>query len=168
MPVQTTTANGSYYFNNVSPGTYKVVVNLPSGYIVSIRPGAGSRTNKATADGARAVIGDVTVTLDGSDVLWQNFGFVRSRTINGRAWYDTDSDGMIESGETRASGLTVRLYQNSDTTYTTPVNNIYGSPLVTTTNSSGVYSFSAVPTGTYKAIITMPSGQIVTVKNHVD
>ncbi len=161
-PLTTTTnANGEYSFSYIPYGTYKAVVTTPSGYIVTIK--TVSTDNDAVNSGTRAIAGGYNMTTPVS-VTNCDFGFATPSMISGRVWVDMDTDGMIDTGETRVLGLTVGLYQNSDTTYSTPVNNLYGSPLVTTTNAIGEYSLSAIPAGTYKVVVTTPGGYAITVK----
>ncbi|MEA4938737.1 MAG: SdrD B-like domain-containing protein [Christensenella sp.] len=153
----TTSASGTYGFSLVPYGTYKIVVTTPAGYVVTVH----ANDNDATPFGTRAIIGNVAVTT-ATSVNNMDFGFADNRTIAGRAWVDTDADGAIDASEAAFSGLTVGVYANTDTTYTTPITNIYGAALTTTTSATGTYSFAAVPIGTYKVVITTPSGYIVT------
>ncbi len=161
-PLTTTTnSSGQYSFSAIPAGTYKVVATTPSGYIVTAK--TATSDNDAVASGTRAVISGIVLS-GATSASFQDIGFTPNRTLNGRVWYDTNADGMIDTAETRVSGLTVGVYANTDTTYTTPVNNIYGTALTTTTNASGIYSFWGVPAGTYKVVVTTPSGYIVTLK----
>lgn len=100
----------------------------------------------------------------GNETTYVNQFKIVNRSISGRVWVDMNGNGIINAGETKISGLTVGLYLNSDTTYKTPVKNKSGQSLVTKTDANGVYNFDEVPTGTYKAVITTPTGYKITVK----
>jgi uncharacterized repeat protein (TIGR01451 family) len=74
-----------------------------------------------------------------------------SGTIGDTVWYDTNANGVQDNGETGIAGAKVRL--------TFPDN----STAETTTNANGLYLFSALEPGSYKAevilsSITAPSG----------
>ena len=155
----TTSATGTYSFASVPYGTYKLVVTTPGESIVTIL----ANDNDAVASGTRAIINNVALTT-ATSVTNQDFGFALNRTISGTVWTDLDWDGMLETGETRVSGLTVGVYPNAATTYTTPVNDLYGAPLTTTTDANGAYSFSQIPYGSYKVAALTPDHHIVTLK----
>ena len=59
-----------------------------------------------------------------------------SASVAGTIWQDTDHDRVLDPGETRVSGWTVELLDNTDTVVGT-----------TTTNSSGTYQISHVVPG---------------------
>jgi uncharacterized repeat protein (TIGR01451 family) len=159
-PVKTATTNSSgvYSFSGVSYGNYKVAVATPSGYAVTKL----ANDNDAVASGTRAAINGLSVSTVNT-ISNKDIGFTQNRTISGRIWNDLDADGMIDTGETRISGLSVGIYVNTTTSYLVPVNSVLGTPLTTTTNASGEYSFSYIPEGTYKVVVTTPGGYVVTV-----
>ncbi|MCE5189133.1 MAG: DUF5979 domain-containing protein [Eubacteriales bacterium] len=100
---------------------------------------------------------------EGDETTYVNQFTILDRALSGVAWYDANGDGVIDGDETRASGLTVGLFDSSDTNYTTLVNDNDGNPLIAVTDSSGAYSFSEIPQGTYAAVITTPEDYDVTV-----
>lgn len=155
----TTATDGTYSFSVIPYGTYKIVATTPSGYVVTVL----ANDNNAVPSGSRAVINGANLTT-ATALTNQDFGFTTSHTISGTVWTDTDWDGMLETGEPRVSGLTVGVYPSSSTTYTTPVNDLYGMPLTTTTDANGAYTFAQIPYGTYKVVALTPDNHIVTLK----
>jgi hypothetical protein len=125
----TTDENGYYSFGDLPAGTYTVTVSAPSGLTNSVDP-YGS-------DDGQSV---VTIGAGGVN-LAQDFGYKAStpNTISGTIWEDTDADGTLEGGESgRFEGVTVVLYDSDGNVVAT-----------TETDSSGNYSFTGLPDGTY-------------------
>ena len=78
-----------------------------------------------------------------------------STSLTGRAFADTNADGLQNGGEANLGGLTVTL---------TPVGG--GTPIVVQTNANGDW-VAAVATGVqYSVVITPPSGQVATTRNN--
>ena len=125
----TTDENGYYSFGDLPAGTYTVTVSTPSGLTNSVDP-YGSNDGQSVV-----TIGAGGVNLD------QDFGYKAStpNTISGTIWEDTDADGTLEGGEPeRFEGVTVVLYDSDGNVVAT-----------TETDSSGNYSFTGLPDGTY-------------------
>lgn len=130
-----TNENGSYYFGNLRPGSYTVVVDtttLPAGL-----------TN--TVDPDTATVNQAAVTLDAGEIdLLQDFGYQGGNTVSGTLWQDTDADGFRDAAETGwLEGVTVVLRDSGG--------NIVGT---TTTDEYGNYSFAYLPNGTYSVDVT--------------
>ncbi len=155
----TTTSTGGYTLSSIPYGTYKVVTTTPNGYVVTVL----ANDNDAVPSGTRAVINSIDLTT-ATSYVHKDFGFTISHSISGTVWTDIDWDGMLETGEPRVSGLTVGVYPSTSTTYTTPANNLNGTPLTTTTDANGAYSFAQIPYGTYKVVALTPDNHIVTLK----
>lgn len=146
-----TLANGTYTFSGLGVGTYKAAITIPSWFYVS--PLAND--NDAVVNGARAVVTPIDVGASAS-ITNKDFGLVPyDPTISGRVWIDEDYDAILDTTETRVSGLTVGLYLNTDTNFTSPIR-------TTTTDSSGAYLFPQLNPGTYKVAALTPSGHFVT------
>jgi uncharacterized repeat protein (TIGR01451 family) len=131
----TTDENGYYSFGNLPAGTYTVTVSVPSGLTNSVDP-------YGSDDGQSVVtIGAGGVNLD------QDFGYKAPtpNTISGTIWEDTDADGTLEAvTETnRFAGVTVVMYDGDGNVVAT-----------TETDSSGNYSFTGLPDGTYTVDVT--------------
>lgn len=132
-----TDANGYYLFDKLVPGAYTATVTSPLGLTATT---AISYTATLTA-------GQFYDTAD--------FGFRGGSSIGDRVWYDTDGDGVQDTGETGIAGVTVYLYQDAN-------HNGYfddGEPFVgtATTDANGNYIFGNLPPGDYLAVIDRSS-----------
>jgi hypothetical protein len=78
--------------------------------------------------------------------------------LGDRVWYDTDRDGVQDSGEPGFQGVVVKLFGNGTCA---------GSALATrTTEVHGRYLFTNLPAGTYcVAFRNVPSGWLVTLRD---
>lgn len=126
----TTAANGTYTFTNVTNGNYKIQVDtsdtdIPSGYTLG------------TAN-------DLAVTVAGSPVTGQNFGFDKppaTVTISGKVWNDANGSANntftnINTGNeigTNAGGLFAILVDSSG--------NVVASTAI---NADGTYTFTNI------------------------
>ncbi|GEM_PF-1400039 len=127
--IQTTTtdANGAYTFTQVVNGNYKIQVDtsdtdIPSGYTLGT-------TN------------DLPVTVSGSDITNQNFGFDKppsELTISGTVFSDADADVTINDSDagTNATSSSLTVYA---------INNTGNVVDKTTVNANGTYSLTNVP-----------------------
>ena len=138
-----TGAGGSYSFTNLPAGDYVVIETDPAGY-VSTTPNSVPATVSAG--------GSATVNFgDYQTLLTQHYP-----TSHGVVYNDANGNGILDSGETPLSGVTVELKNNVGTVIAT-----------TTTNSSGGYSFNNLVSGTYIVTETDPPGYISTTLNNV-
>ncbi len=140
---QATDLSGLVTFSG-PPGVYTFTIPTdPSGYIRS--PG-----NTGTASTA--------LVLSGATAPAVPFGYYRPAQINGTVWFDTNSNGIFDSGEPGMENVSVRLTGN---------NSGPGTPV--TTNSSGAFTISGIePTGltnsSYQLCFTAPTGFFFTSK----
>ncbi|MCK6625359.1 MAG: hypothetical protein L6R45_09300 [Anaerolineae bacterium] len=81
-----------------------------------------------------------------SSNLTIDFGFYRL-SLGDQVWFDNNNNGLLDGGETGASGVTVRLY---DATGTTVLSS-------TTTDANGFYTFTNLFSGTYIVEIVPPA-----------
>lgn len=128
----TTTADGSYSFADLVPGTYKVSQVLPSGY---------SNTTPVERS---------TTVLSGKNAS-ACFGVLPAKAKPGSVgcsvFDDADKNGQRDPGEGGLAGVTVRLLDAS------------GKLLSTTTSATdGTYGFPDLAPGTYTVETDLPSG----------
>ena len=145
----TTDANGNYKFDNLLPGTYKVVETQPDGYL-SVGATAG------TVGGAtRGVVTSVdvlsSINLDGGDdSIHNDFAEIRPAEVSGHVYYDANDNGVFDAGETPLSGVQVTLLDaNGNST-----------GLTATTDDSGSYRFGNLMPGTYGVSEAQPDGYL--------
>ncbi len=154
-----TNTSGDYTFSNLRQGYYYVVVH--SEYIV------GSQTADVNQNGVCTVCdsksGLTTDNVNNSPfpgdlsnnttITNVNFGYNVSNStynIGDTLFYDWNGDGIQDGTDEPMSGITIELLGPDGTVIAT-----------TTTNSSGVYGFSARPVGYYTvrvATSSLPSG----------
>lgn len=71
-------------------------------------------------------------------------------SVGDKVWQDTNGNGVQDAGELGVSGVAVTLKQGATTVATT------------TTDASGLYSFTNVVPGTYTVVFQKPSGSSFT------
>jgi hypothetical protein len=126
------------------PGVYTFTVPTnPTGYTRS----PGNTGTAATA-----------LVLSGQTAPAVPFGYYLPAQINGTVWFDTNSNGIFDSGEPGMENVSVRLVGN---------NSGAGTPV--TTNSSGAFTITGIePTGltysSYQLCFTAPTGFVFTSK----
>lgn len=144
----TTGPDGSYYFTNVDPGTYTVVVDTANfepggpldGYTVtSGLESEGANTSRAITVLADDVITNVDFGYD-NPTLW---------SISDRLWYDADRDGLFDAGESGIGGVAVNLLDEDGNVIATVI-----------TNPDGTFTFSGVPNGNYTIQIADNTNQL--------
>ncbi len=181
----TTNASGYYSFTNLPAGTYTPTVtasNFQSGGVLLNYLSSTSFTSTYTAatngrdhgidpaslatyatngvsaspvalgSGLQPTSEDTgaatTPNGDAQNNLTADFGFYRQQ-IGNTIWVDSNNNGIIDGGEQpyTAGPITVTLVDNNT-----------GAVLSSTTTSTGIYTFTQVPSGTYVVSITVPAG----------
>src|SRR5581483_10054973 len=97
----------------------------------------------------------VTVAANQTD---SGVNFAEQISIKGTVFNDTNGNGTLDTGETPIAGQTVFL--NIDNTGAPDSNNPS-----TITDSSGNYSFSDLPAGSYPLAVLAPTGSTITTSN---
>ena len=148
----TTAADGSYGFDGLLPGTYRVEVILPSGFELSPKDqGADSLLDSDVSlvvGGSRA---DATVTLMGGGHVDLDAGLFQLAAVEGQIWLDLDGDGSREVGEELFAGtITVELLDET------------GAVVGTQTITDGNYRFEDLPPGEYSIRVVPPAGHNTT------
>jgi LPXTG-site transpeptidase (sortase) family protein len=134
----TTNGSGVYNFYGLRWGTYTISLS-----------GVTSYTATYDLDGTGTLYSVTTNVGRGSERTDVDFGLyamVSLGSVWDRVWYDTDGDGVQNSGEMWLSGVTMSL---SWAGYS-------GTAL---TNGSGEYLFSGIPAGNYSVSVSgLPTG----------
>jgi len=145
---------GSYLFSYLSDGKYRVVVDSADPDI------PGTRTPSTTTGHTVTLAGGVTSSFDGFTTLTDrsldaDFGFAPRPFIGDFVFFDANTNGTQDAGETGIPNVTLRLY-------TDPNNdgNISDGVLLATTNTAtgagaapiGYYQFPNLTTGGYYVV----------------
>ena len=80
------------------------------------------------------------------EMSWPDYTSVVASSVTGIVWQDDNSDGVVNSGEKRYSGVHVKLQKFDG-------NNYVDTGLETTTDSNGVYKFENLHSGKYRVIL---------------
>ena len=146
--------NGFYLFNDLTPGSYTIIVTAPAGYFFTAAD-QGDDSGDSDANGA-GVMATTTLESGEEDLTW-DAGLYRPATIGDRVWRDTNGNGVQDTGETGLDGVTVTL------TGTTGSGALVNH--TTTTVGGGFYSFTGLVPGTYQITVTAPSGEVFTYRD---
>ena len=145
LSTTTSTADGSYSFANVRPGTYSLAAGSPPAYLdgstVAGSPG-GTATNRRIS---AIALGQGVAGLE------NDFASIRPATLSGVVFEDSNGDGAREVSEHGLAGVTLTLTGTDD----------LGRSVSTTatTASDGTYAFTSLRPGTYTATETPPPGE---------
>ncbi|MFC7477028.1 SdrD B-like domain-containing protein [Dankookia sp. GCM10030260] len=140
----TTAADGSYAFEALPPGDYRVGFTAPAGLSFT-RPFRGAAATDSDADQVSGISG-IHSLASGSFDDGIDAGLYRRVTIGDRVWEDVDGDGLQGSGEPGLDGITVTL-----------TNDVTGDT-ATQVTVGGAYLFTDLPPGRYHVAFTAPPG----------
>ena len=154
---QVTDANGSYNFNGLNPGSYKVTFsNLPNGFEFT-QADAGTNDNlDSDADPASGMSGVINLGPGESNTSVDAGVVAKPSSIGDQVFNDANGNGIQDAGEAGVQGVKVTLtgagadgvLGNADDTTTTQV-----------TDANGNYSFDGLGAGSYKVTFSdLPSG----------
>jgi uncharacterized repeat protein (TIGR01451 family) len=151
IATQLTNTNGYFDFTSLPAGTYQVQVIAPTGEAFTIQTAyqnGGSTINSVvTAAGLSPAIalaaGQNDTNVDAGLILG---------SISGTVWFDTNDNGVQDTGEPDLSGVTVQLLQNSSVIATQ------------LTNTNGYFDFTSLPAGTYQVQVIAPTGEAFTIQ----
>ena len=108
----------------------------------------GSEPADQVGDGARANVAVGAYPAGASNL---NIDFVfrqRLYELGDLVWFDANNNGVANSGEATASGVTVQLYRDNGNGTFEP-GGLDGSPVATAVTVGGLYRFTSLPAGNY-------------------
>ncbi len=147
-----TDTNGIYGFDGLVPGDYFVEFILPANYMFSPQDsGADDVDSDADTTTGRTIV--TTLEPGENDPSW-DAGMFELASIGDYAWYDTNMNGVQDSGEAAVPDVTVNLYNGSGA--------LQGSD---TTDSSGIYGFDGLVPGDYFVEFILPANYMFTAQD---
>ncbi|MFZ5828546.1 MAG: SdrD B-like domain-containing protein [Planctomycetota bacterium] len=147
-----TGAAGTYEFEGVLPGTYRVVEAQPDGYFsVGARAGTVEGVTRGSALGSDIITG--VALLGGENSVDNDFGEVRPASISGHVYHDADNDGLRDDGETGIEGVRIEVFY-------IPSGVAVPAPIVIYTDASGFWSAGGLMPGFYRVVETQPTGYL--------
>ena len=171
----TTDGDGRYSFEDLLPGSYRVVFTLPAGYVWTLANTGGDALDSdplpvspaaATATTAPIVLTSAGVAdADPAGLILTNptidAGVVPLLSLGDLVWVDADGDGQYDVGtELPLAGVTVTLLDEGGN----PATDAFGAPVgPATTDADGRYSFTDLLPSAYFVEFTLPSGYLWTV-----
>ena len=143
----TSGSDGTYAFNNLAAGTYRVVESQPANYDDG-KDYVGKVAGVTVGTAPNPDNDQLTGIVLGSGQRGRDYNFTEKTPtgkISGKVFLDVDQDGVQETGDSNLSGVTVKLLKPDGTTVTT------------TTAPDGTYCFTGLAAGTYSVCEVQPA-----------
>ncbi len=153
-----TDATGNYLFDGLLDGDYTIGVD------VSSIPG----TPIQTSDPDGTMDSETNISIVGAnDNLLADFAYAVPNAVIGTVWGDMNGDGLVDAGDNGIAGVTVTLHDcGADAVCG---NGDDGADVITTTDSSGAYSFGDLADSNYSVEIDNTSAPLgATYSNTMD
>jgi hypothetical protein len=162
LATTTTNSSGLYSFTGLAAGVYEVKFVSPTGYGFSTEGVGTNAAVNSSASQTTGITAQITLTAGEADhnveagLVPGGSAGTGSATIGNTVWLDTSGNGLDDNSEKGVAGVTVDL-----------LNATTGSIIATTTtNASGNYSFTSLPTTTtYEVKFVAPTGDTFTTQN---
>jgi protocatechuate 3,4-dioxygenase beta subunit len=152
--VQTTKLDGSYCFDSLSAGNYKVVFAIDDDLQYTNSNVGSDDTDSDVLSNIGSGSTAVITVMPGDTILNIDAGIVKRSVIGDIIWEDTNYDGIKDVSEVGLSNVELSLFDESDNLITTQV-----------TDQNGAYLFQNIPAGLYKIKATTPANYLVTKYN---
>ncbi|RYD78998.1 MAG: hypothetical protein EOP84_13600, partial [Verrucomicrobiaceae bacterium] len=127
---------GNYAFTVPSQQTYRVAVQVPTGYVRTSPGGSGAQS---------------VVLYSGGTASGVDFGLYQTPSITGVTFDDVNNNGVRDGGEAAIAGRTVFLDANND-------GFLSGGETSAVTDANGAFTFANLPAGTYRLAQVTPAG----------
>jgi protocatechuate 3,4-dioxygenase beta subunit len=147
-----TNSEGDYLFENVLPGTYRIVEIQPDGYY-SVGAAAG------TVDGVtRGVVAGLDVITDipllgGQDSVSNDFAEARPASLGGYVYHDADNNGVLDAGESGIRDVIVQIQY-------LPTSGPAVAAIEVVTQADGSWLAGGLMPGDYSLVEVQPAGYL--------
>ena len=138
-----TVSDGAFVFGGVRPGSYRLRLTLPDGYVYAATGGLES------VEMEKGMTGEIQVRY-GEDVEGLTWGALIMGGVTGLVWDDEDFDGVLTEGEGAVRGAVVELLNEAGNAVQT-----------VTTLRKGEFSFEDLMPGVYSLRLTLPDGYVL-------
>ncbi|WP_322494448.1 SdrD B-like domain-containing protein, partial [Chloroflexus sp.] len=146
-----TTAATSYLFDRLIAGSYYLVFsNIPAQYAIS--PLDQGANNAVDSDVDPVTLRTATITLgtsNNNDLTW-DLGLYPRLTLGNLVWYDSNDNGLVDSGENGIPDVRVELYRDQNGNSQPDAGEFV---IFTTTDPNGNYLFTGLEQGDYIVVI---------------
>ncbi len=154
-----TTGGGLYSFINLVPGDYYVKFTLPATYIFSPADQGADDTLDSDPNVTTGIASFTTLSPGENDPTWDAGMYQPTASLGDLVWLDLNRNGIQDAGEFGASGITINLLRPGFGPDGIPATADDDSPVgSTSTNGSGIYSFTGLIPGSYYVVFTLPGG----------
>ena len=155
----TTAADGIYGFANLTPGEYRVLFgDKPTDTVFTSADAGTDDTVDSDADGS-GLTGVITLVA-GQANNSLDAGVYAPVSLGDFVWEDSNANGIQDGTEAGLGGITVYLTDASGNRVVAG-----GSPIATTTDANGAYSFQNLRPGTYGVEVSRPNGYLFSAKD---
>lgn len=146
-----TQADGSYLFDDLRPGTYRITETQPTtaangNAYLDASDTIGTPGGNTANDEFSNIVLPTGVETNGTG---NNFGELEEGEISGFVWHDANNDGVRDVVEVGIGGVEITLAGTDDNGAITP--------MTITTNPDGSYSFGNLRPGEYTILETQPT-----------
>ncbi len=154
LATTTTTTNGYYLFSGWPATNFFVEFVAPSNYWFTLQDQGASDTNDSDANPATGRTAIFTLTGASNDTTRDAGFYIPPASVGDWAWFDANTNGIQNAGETGVAGVVVRLYTSDSNLVST-----------TTNTATGYYLFSGLMPGSYFLSFAAPSGYVFTLQD---
>jgi choice-of-anchor A domain-containing protein/uncharacterized repeat protein (TIGR01451 family) len=140
-----TAANGYYNFENLEPGDYYISFVVPANHNITMQNQGGDDLVDSDADPLTGKTVCTSLIQGEHDLSWDAGLYSTYASIGNRVWYDTNKNGIQDSGEPGAANVVIRLLNCSGIMVAS-----------TTTGSDGLYLFNDLVPGNYNLQFVLP------------
>jgi len=157
LATMTTDTHGYYRFDNLIPGGYYVEFQPPAGYLVSPLNTGTDDAFDSDADGTTLLRTPVTTLVSGEHNPTLDLGLWLPdlpALLGNRVWFDSDHNGVQDTGEADVPGVVVNLYDGEGQLVATTI-----------TDAKGEYRFPNLEPGAYAVEFILPPDYLFSPQN---
>ncbi|OGV73562.1 MAG: hypothetical protein A3K19_27830 [Lentisphaerae bacterium RIFOXYB12_FULL_65_16] len=148
LATRTTATGGTYLFDRLAPGTYRVGFVPGSGNVFTLADRGENDALDSDADPATGKTGSMTLVA-GAHRQDEDAGLVATAAIGDLVWLDVNKDGIQDAGEFGVLGVRVRLLDAAGAEELA----------ADTTDADGHYAFAGLTPGqSYTLAFVLPPG----------